>query len=297
MIYTGLTFLCFLGYRLTGLPTYDAAYHALTTISTGGFSSHDLSFGAFKGAPEYVATLFMILAALPFVRYIQILDGAWTSFFRDPQVRGLAVVFFGVCLIMLTHTLEVERFGAELAIRETLFNVASILTGTGYASVDYQLWGAFPMMLFFLVGLIGGAAGSTACSVKIFRYQILMSTLITQIRRLHSPNGVFVARFGGQPLSEAIVNSVIAFFLLFYVSLAVLSVALAMTGLDMTTAVSGAATALANIGPGLGPIIGPAGNFAPLNDTAKWLLSAAMLIGRLELMAVFVLFTTTFWRA
>jgi trk system potassium uptake protein TrkH len=202
-----------------------------------------------------------------------------------------------VTTILITlYQLIVNEYELEHAFREALFNITSIATGTGYASVDYQLWGAFPVVLFFFVGLVGGCAGSTCCSVKIFRYQILMSAIAVQIRKIHSPNGVFVPRFDGRPVTEEVLSSVMAFFVLFTLSIGITSVLLAMTGLDVVTSISGAATALANIGPGLGPIIGPAGNFAPLNDAAKWILTFAMLIGRLELMVVLVLFTTAFWR-
>jgi trk system potassium uptake protein TrkH len=185
--------------------------------------------------------------------------------------------------------------GIEIALREVVFNVASIITGTGYASTDYQSWGDFPVMTFFLVGLIGGCAGSTCCSVKVFRYQILASAIFTQIRRIHSPHGIFEPRYDGRRVGEDVLSSVMAFFVLFFVTLSLLAIALGATGLDFVTSVSGAATAVANVGPGLGPIIGPSGNFGSLNDMAKWLLTAGMLVGRLELMAVFVLFTRRFW--
>jgi len=163
--------------------------------------------------------------------------------------------------------------------------------------VDYQLWGNFPIVLFFLIGLVGGCAGSTCCSVKIFRYQLLFASIRAQIQKLHSPSGVFMPRYDGRPVAENILSSVIAFFMMFMVSLAVFSILLGFTGLDMITSISGAATALANVGPGLGSEIGPSGNFSGLNDPAKWLLIAAMLIGRLELMSVYVLFTFSFWRS
>ncbi len=190
----------------------------------------------------------------------------------------------------------VDGYRFERAIREAMFNIASILTGHGLRLVDYMQWGGFIIALFFFCGLIGGCAGSTSCSVKIFRYQILFAAAKAQLRRVHSPHGVFRARYDGRTVSEDVLSSVMAFFVLFVVTLGVFSVLLAMTGLDLVTSISGAATAVANIGPGLGPIIGPAGNFAPLGDTAKWLLSAAMLIGRLELVVVYVLFTPGFWR-
>jgi trk system potassium uptake protein TrkH len=188
-----------------------------------------------------------------------------------------------------------SEHGLERAIREAVFNVASILTGTGYASADYMTWGGFAVALFFFMGLIGGCAGSTSCSVKVFRYQILFATVKSQMRRIHAPHGVFRPRYDGRTVGQDVLSSVMAFFVLFVVTLGVFAAALALTGLDFVTSVSGAATAIANVGPGLGPVIGPAGNFAPLSDIAKWLLSAAMLIGRLELVVVYVLFTRRFW--
>ncbi|NNL19521.1 MAG: TrkH family potassium uptake protein, partial [Boseongicola sp.] len=168
---------------------------------------------------------------------------------------------------------------------------------TGYSSTNYQLWGAFPIALFFFIGLIGGCAGSTCCSIKIFRYQILMAAISNQVRRIHSPHGVFQPKYDGRTITEDVISSVMAFLTMFIVSLGVLSVLLSMTGLDFMTSISGAAAAIANIGPGLGDIIGPTGTFEPLNDLAKWLLIIGMLVGRLELMVVMVLFTSRFWRA
>ncbi len=296
LIYVFLTVVCGLVYAGLGMSFFDALVHALTTLSTGGFSNYDASFGTFSGPAEYAASLFMILAALPFVRYVQFVNGRTTSLWEDSQVRvflGSIAILVAVMALFLT---SVFPHHWEQAVRESLFNIVSIMSGTGYASVDYMAWGSFPIMLFFMIGLIGGCAGSTACSIKIFRYQMLIASIRAQIRRIRSPHGIFVAKFDGRPISSEVLGSVMSFFMFFVVSLGVLSWALALTGLDFVTAVSGAATALANIGPGLGDRIGPAGNFAGLNDTAKWLLSFGMLTGRLELMSVYVLFTIRFWR-
>ncbi|PIE07968.1 MAG: potassium transporter TrkH [Rhodobacterales bacterium] len=296
LIYVALTAINTLAYLAVGMGPFDAVNHAFTTIATGGSSTHDASFGAFSGAPEYVASLFMILGSLPFVRYIQMVQGSARPLFTDPQVRA----FFGLTAVVVLAMTLFRIFDStgplEQAFRESLFNVTSILSGTGYASTDYQLWGPFPVVVFFFLGLVGGCAGSAACSVKIFRYQLLFAAVRAQIRAIHLPHGVFTPRYNGRPVTEDILSSVMAFFGMFVVSLGVLSVALGMTGLDTITAVSGAATALANVGPGFGPIIGPSGNFESLNDTAKWLLTAAMLVGRLEVLSVYVLFTLRFWR-
>ena len=201
-----------------------------------------------------------------------------------------------VSLIALANVIRTEDI-TEPAFRTALFNSVSLMTGTGYANADYMQWGGFAVAVLFFTGLIGGCAGSTACSIKVFRYQLLFASIRAQLQKTRSPHGIFTPRYAGRPVGEDVLNSVMSFFMFFVVTLGVLAVALAMTGLDFVTSVSGAATALANIGPGFGDQIGPAGNFADLNDTAKWLLSAGMLIGRLELMAVYVIFTVGFWRA
>ena len=296
IVYLGLTVLCALAYFAVGLSVFDAVNHAMTTIATGGFSTHDASFGAFKGWAEYVAALFMILASLPFVRYVQLLAGSTVPISRDSQVRVFLMTVLSLVAVMTAYRL---LNGADplLSFQETVFNVTSIITGTGYASTDYQSWGTFPATLFFFIGLVGGCAGSTCCSVKIFRYQLLWGAVANQIRRIHSPHGVFQLKYEGRTMTEDVISSVMAFLTMFIVTLGVVSILLSSTGLDPITSISGAATAIANVGPGLGPEIGPDGNFGELNTMAKWILLTAMLIGRLELMVVFVLFTSRFWRA
>ena len=297
VVYVGLTILCHLAYLAVGLDGFQAFNHALTTLSTGGFSTSDASFGAFQGAPEYIASVFMVLASLPFVRYVQVASGSAKPLFRDTQVRAFLWIIAVLVAVITAYRIIANDDHAEHAFREAVFNVTSIITGTGYASVDYQLWGAFPVVLFFFIGLIGGCAGSTCCSVKIFRYQLMVAAVRAQIRRIHSPNGIFTPRYDGRPVTAEVLNSVTSFFGVFVVTLGLIAIALGLTGLDFVTAVSGAATAIANIGPGLGEIIGPAGNFAALNDAAKWILAFAMLLGRLELLVVLVIFLPRFWRA
>ncbi|MFV2034429.1 MAG: TrkH family potassium uptake protein, partial [Halocynthiibacter sp.] len=295
-IYVGLTLAGFLAYVAVGMGAFDALNHALTTLSTGGFSTRDASFGAFRGAPEYVASVFMVLAALPFVLYVQMVGGAGRPLFRDSQVRAFIGFIFCIVVLLTLYRILVSDDDLPDPLRESIFNTTSIVTGTGYASVDYQLWGTFPVVIFFFIGLVGGCAGSTTCSIKIFRYQLFFASVRAQIRKIHSPHGIFTPRYQGRAVSEDVLSSVMSFFVFFVVTLGLLSVLLGLTGLDAVTSVSGAAAALANIGPGLGPEIGPKGNYSGLNDPAKWILTAAMLIGRLELMAVYVLLTIRFWR-
>lgn len=296
VIYVGLTIACGLTYNALGMPAFDAVVHAMTTLSTGGMANTDASFGIYGAGIHYVGAFFMFSAALPFVRYVQMLNGSARPFFRDSQI-GTFVGIIVFCVLMITVWVW-GREGAvtEVALRESLFNVVSIISGTGYASANYMAWGTFPVVMFFFIGLIGGCAGSTACSLKVFRYQLLFASLKAQIRTIHSPHGIFVPRFDGRPVGQDVMNSVMAIFVAFILLLGLFSVLLGLTGLDFITSVSGAATAMANVGPGLGNVIGPAGNFEPINDTAKWLLAAAMWIGRLEIMVVLVILTPRFWR-
>ncbi|TCP60695.1 trk system potassium uptake protein TrkH [Rhodovulum bhavnagarense] len=296
-IYLGLTIICGLAYLAVGMTPFEAVNHALTTLSTGGFSTTDASFGAFQGAPEYVASVFMILASLPFVRYVQLLAGQPKPLLRDSQIWVYLAIISALVLFLAAFRVMVNDDHYEHAFREGVFNVTSIISGTGYASTDYQLWGNLPVVLFFFIGLIGGCSGSTACSIKVFRYQLLFSAIRVQIKSIHAPHGVFQPRYQGRAVDDEVLSSVMSFFVFFVVTLGTISVLLGATGLDATTALSGAATALANVGPGLGDQIGPAGNFAGLNDTAKWILTVAMFLGRLELLVVYAILTVRFWQA
>ncbi len=298
VIYVAITLLCALSYSIAGLNAFDSITHAMTTVATGGFANYDSSFGAFGAGPHYVGIIFMILAALPFVRYVQLISGGGAKpLWADSQIRTFFFVIFSLVFVMTLWLWQTFHGFSELGFREALFNVVSILTGTGYASADYMQWGPFAVTMFFFIGLIGGCAGSTACSVKIFRYQLLFASIKAQIRRIHSPHGVFTPRYQGRPVGDDILNSVMAFFVAFMVAIGVVGVLLALTGLDFITSISGAAAALANVGPGLGNEIGPAGNYAGLNDAAKWILAMAMLVGRLEIMVVFTIISWHFWRA
>lgn len=295
-IYLGLTLACIISYAALGMEPIEAVVHAMTTVSTGGFATSDASFAIYGAAAEYVSVVFMLAAALPFVRYVQLLAGSAKPLYSDPQIRAfLAITFLAVFVLSAYRAATTGRFTEEM-FRDNLFNLTSIVTGTGYASADYGQWGAFSVALFFIIGLIGGCAGSTSCSIKVFRYQVLYAAVVSQIRRLHSPHGIFTPRFAGRPLEEDVISSVMSFVFFFFLTFGFVAITLSMLGLDTITSISGAATAIANIGPGLGPEIGPAGNFAGLPDTAKWVLAFTMLIGRLELLTVFVLFMPSFWR-
>ena len=297
LIYLGLTIICAIFFYIAGMTTFDAAAHAMATLSTGGYSTRDASIGAFASPPiELVAIVFMILGSLPFVLYIQATNGQFRPLFTDAQVRwfmGIIVIF----VIALTAWLVmVEGIAPVEALRYAAFNVVSLISTTGFVSTDYSLWGSFPVTALFFLMCIGGCTGSTAGGIKIFRFTVLHAIARNQIARLVRPHGVFVPTFNRRPVPETAAIAVMAFVSVFGLSFAAFALLLSMLGLDYLTAMSASVTALANVGPGLGEIIGPAGNFSTVPESAKWLLSAAMLLGRLELFTVLVLFSPGFWR-
>ena len=298
LMYLVLTVLCAVLYYAAGMATFEAAAHAMSTIATGGYSTRDASIGAFASAPiEAIGIVFMILGSLPFVLYIQVTNGQLRPLFTDTQVRW----FLGI-IAAATATIAAWRVAADQvppieALRQSAFNVVSLISTTGYASSDYALWGTFPVTALFFLMCIGGCTGSTTGGIKIFRFTVLHAIAKNQFARLVRPHGVFVPTFNRRPIPETAAIAVMAFVFMFGLSFAVFALLLAMLGLDDLTAMSGAITALANVGPGLGDIIGPAGNFSTLPESAKWLLSTAMLLGRLELFTVLILFTPAFWRS
>jgi trk system potassium uptake protein len=296
-VYALLTVLCVLAYWLFGMTAFEAVNHAMATLSTGGFSTFDASFGHFQQpALHWFATLFMLAGGLPFVLYIQATHRMNLALLWHSQVRAL-VMFLVVVIGVLSVWLSLfQGFDFWVALRLVAFNVVSIVTTTGFATTDYTTWGAPAVMVFFLLTYIGGCTGSTSGGVKVFRFQVMWAATHIQFQRLVHPHGVYIARYNGHPLSDEVMVSVANFVLLFVSSAVFLSVALGCLGLDFITAVSGAATALANVGPGLGATIGPAGNFASLPDLAKWLLAAGMLLGRLEILTCLILFMPSFWR-
>lgn len=296
-VYVALTLACALGYVWGGMSGFDAILHAMATVATGGMGNYDSSFGEFSPASQYVGTVFMLLGAMSFVRFVQFARGDARSLWGDSQIRAFLAIYALLCLgLVVARLLRAEPL-SERMLREILFNMASVLTTTGFASTDYTQWGSMAQVLFFCAMMICGCSGSTSGGPKVFRYQLLFAHIFIEIKRFYSPNIVATPRFQGQVIGDDVMGSVMAFFMLFFLTLGVGSVALALIGLDPLTAISGAATSLANIGPGFGPIIGPAGNFSGLPDSAIWVLTALMLIGRLEIMAVYVLFTASFWRS
>lgn len=297
IIYVVLTVICALAYHFAGMTLFDAFAHAMTTISTGGFSTYDTSFAHYH-LPwiEIIAITFMILGGLPFILYLKAVRGNFTALLNDSQVRWFLSICAACIIALFVYQVFLLDQAPHVSLLKAAFNVVSIITGTGYVNDDYMVWGGFAVSFFFFLTVIGACAGSTTCGIKIFRFQVLYALVDVQIKKLLQPHGVFIPHYGEKPISDTVASSVMGFFFMFALCFSALAVALSFTGLDFLTAMSGAATTISNVGPGLGEIIGPAGNFKPLPDSAKWILCAGMLLGRLELFTVLVLFSPRFWK-
>lgn len=296
LTYFALSVLCAIGYMATGMSAFDAINHAMTTLSTGGYSTHDASFGHFGAASQWVGVVFMIAGASPFLAFARFASGQPRALIDDPQLRTfikfLAIVIVGSALLLMLD----QGIGFFEALTMAAFNITSVATTTGYASVDYTLWGTGAVFGFFLITVMGGCAGSTSGGIKTYRFQVLWITMREQMLRLSSPNRVVILKYHGTRMPEGLPLSVLAFLAAFFASIAVVSLLLAMMGLDFLTAVSATAQAISGVGPGLGEIVGPAGNFSTLPDGAKWLLSLTMILGRLEVFTLLMLFDPHFWR-
>ncbi len=296
--YIVLTFLCGFFYWVFGMSIFDSVSHAMTTIATGGFSTHNDSIGFFKNPNiEIVASIFIILGSIPFISYLKFAQGNKMVFFQDVQIKGLIYLLLISIIIMFIYLLFIKYESSLFdKIRISSFNVISILSGTGYVTDDFGLWGKFSLIFFLFLMFIGGCAGSTACGIKIFRLQMLLIFLKNQIKKLISPNSVIITKYNNQKISDNFINSVIIFIFTFLFIFLIIAMLLSISGLDFITSISGAASSISNVGPGLGDIIGPNGNYKDIPDLSKWVLSFGMLLGRLELFAVLVLFFPSFWR-
>lgn len=296
-VYLALTILCVLVYMLLGLSTFDATAHALTTVATGGFSTRDASFGAFSASAQYACVLFMILGSVPFVKLMQGLRGNFGPLFRDTQAQAyFRWIAYAVAAVAL-YELAVSGSLSEAAFRERLFNLVSIFSGTGYGSGDVLAWGTGPFVILILAGAVGGCTGSTACSVKVFRYQILFSAIGMQLNRIFYPHSVRFIRHGGRPVEPDVLQSVMALLSMYVVFFGLFTVSLELVGLTFSEALTGAWTALFNVGPAFGQAVGPTGAVGAFPEVAKWIMITAMLVGRLEVIAVLVLVLPAFWRA
>ena len=298
-IYLTLTLLCAAVYWFQGMNIFDSIAHSFTTLATGGFSTHNESIGYFKNPGiEITATIFIILGSIPFIAYLKFIKGNRKIFHEDVQIRGFVYLLLISILIMFIYLfINNNDHSFQDNLRISSFNVLSILSGTGYVTDDFGLWGEFPLIFFIFLMFIGGCAGSTTCGIKVFRLQILFLFIKNQIKKLIYPNRILVLNYNNEKIEDSFINSVIVFIFSYLFLFILIAVLLSITGLDFLSAISGAATSLSNVGPGLGEMIGPNGNFSEVSNVSKWILSFAMLLGRLEIFAVLVLFLPSFWRS
>jgi len=298
VIYLTLTFACGVAYWLVGMNIFDSIAHSMTTIATGGFSTYSSSIGYFQNPKiEIIAIIFIVLGSIPFIAYLKFVKGDQKIFFKDVQIKGLIYIFIVSILLMLLYLLlSNKEYSFAENLRISTFNVVSILSGTGYVTSDFSLWGKFPLIFFLFLMFIGGCAGSTTCGIKIFRFQILGLFILNQIKKLIYPHGIFPMKYNNEKISNPFIYSIMTFIFLYFFIFFILAALLSLDGLDFVTALSGSASAISNVGPGLGDVIGPNGNFSDLPNFSKLSLSLGMLLGRLELFAVLVLFFPSFWK-
>ena len=297
LIYFVLTFLCALAYKIFGMGFFDSLTHSMTTIATGGFSNYNGSIGHFNNVKiEITAMLFIILGSLPFIAYIKFLNGNRKVFLNDSQIiTFIKLIIFSILILFFYLFIKIEDFSLS-DFRYISFNSISILTGTGYVTGKFDQWGSFSLFFFLILMFIGGCAGSTTCGIKVFRIQILFLFIKNQLKKIIYPRGIFIIKYDKNSVDDKFMSSIITFIYFYFVIFFTLTALLSLTGLDFITSISGAATSISNVGPGLGSIIGPNGNFSSLPDISKWILSLGMILGRLELFAILVLFLPSFWR-
>ena len=299
MIYSFLTLVCIVLYRIFGMGWFDAINYGMTTLSTGGYATSDLSFANFDTSLSlhWIAILFMFFGGLPFTAYAVFLrKRAIKAVIGNQQIKLFCLIIAGFTFLLTLRLLQNSDDSIFRSLTIAAFNLVSVITTTGYASGDYLLWGPAAVMLFFFATFIGGCSGSTSGGFKMFRLYVVFTGLRAHFMRLRSPSAVVVSRIDRHEITSDIYNAVTVYVFLLTISYIAVTVALGLTGLDLITSMSAAATSLANVGPGLGNIIGPAGNFQSLPDSAKWILDVAMVLGRLEFETLLVLLMPSFWR-
>jgi len=296
-IYAGLTIMCGLAYLIAGMSPFEAVNHALTTLSTGGFSTRDASFAAFDSPTHWIATGFMWLAGLPFIRYVQLVNGDVRPLVKDIQVRAYFRWTLYAVGLVVGYRLATSDESIESVIREASFNVVSLFSGTGFGSAEIDAWGDFPILVFVVAGFIGACTASTGCSLKVFRYLVLFEAIKAQLKQMVSPNRVINLNLDGRRLDDGVVASVVVMFSAFVLGFGILTILLSLTGLEMRTAFTAAWTSICNIGPAFGPEVGPTGAVDSFTSGAKWLMIVAMLLGRLEMVSVLVILLPRFWRS
>ena len=296
-VYLFLTVICAIFYNVFGMNFFDSVTHSMTTIATGGFSNYDQSIGYFNNPYiETISIIFILLGSIPFILYIKFISDDKKVIFKDEQVKLFLKLSAGSILILFLYLIIVNKNIFEVHIRSVTFNVISILTGTGYVTKEFDQWGNFPLIFFLILMFIGGCAGSTTCGIKVFRVHILYFFIRNQLLKIIYPRAVINLKYNNDKVDDKLIASIISFIYLYILIFFVLASLLTLTGLDFITSISGAASSLSNVGPGLGSEIGPNSNYSGLPDQSKWLLTIGMILGRLEIFAILIIFLPSFWR-
>ena len=296
IVYITLTVIWALMLWGAGMPIFDSIAHAMTTLATGGYSTKSESLAAFNSSTIEIIIIFgMLVGSLPFVHYLTLTKNGIKNLIKDDQVKLFLTLVFFVVLIMSLY-LSSNNIPYLEALRLASFNVISIITGTGFGTSDFNNWGGFPTTILLILMFVGGCAGSTTCGLRMARIQVLIANAKAQVSKLIRPHAVVVSYYNQKPIPENVAESVMGFFFLYIISFAVIACLLGGLGLDLVTAISGAASAIGNVGPGLGDIIGPSGSYQSIPDLGKLILCAGMILGRLEIFAILVMFSPLFWK-
>ena len=297
MVYLFLTLFCAFFYKIFGMNFFDSITHSMTTIATGGFSNYDQSIGYFNNPYiEIISILFILLGSIPFILYIKFISDDKKIIFKDEQVKLFFKLSLFSILILFFYLIIFNKDISQIHIRSVIFNVVSILTGTGYVTKEFDQWGNFPLIFFLILMFIGGCAGSTTCGIKVFRVHILYYFIRNQLLKIIYPRAIINLKYNNNKVGDKLIASIISFIYLYILIFFVLASLLTLTGLDFITSISGAASSLSNVGPGLGNEIGPNSNYSGIPDQSKWLLSFGMILGRLEIFAILIIFLPSFWR-
>ncbi len=297
IIYSVLTLICALAYWFAGMSLFDAITHAMTTLSTGGFSTHDASMGYFDSTLiDYIAIVFMLLGGINFsVHFVVLLRADPTYYWRNTEVRYFLVfVLFMVLFVTLILHLYAHEGSFMNELKDASFEIVSLITSTGFGLADFSHWPLFLPVLMILISFVGGCGGSTAGGIKVMRMALLLKMGWREIRQLIHPRGVFPVKFSGIRISQHIQHNVLGFFAVYTITFVILLLLMMLvSGVDQITAFSAIATSLNNLGPGLGEVTE---NFVSINDAGKLVAASAMLLGRLEVFSILVLFHPAFWR-
>jgi trk system potassium uptake protein len=296
LVYSMLTVLIMAVYSILGMPPVEAIVHGMTTVATGGFSTNDSSFSGYGRSIQYAAAVFMFLASLPFIRYVQLVNGTSGPLWRDVQAR--AYFRWLMTAVMMATVFRITTSGTswETAFRESLFNLTSVMSSTGFGAGSFPGWGAFVLVIAYVVGVIGACSGSTAAGLSVFRVQVAFAALIREVRRIGSPSSVDPIRYDSRPVTDDVLNALILFLSSFILILGVMSVAMTLLGVDTVSALFAVWTTLGNVGYGFGPLVERTGTFIDFPPGAIAIMTLCMILGRLGILAVLVLVLPGFWR-